>query len=67
MLNMTQQELADMAVVGRSTVIDFELGRRKVSEEIVADMQDALEEEGAVFTGGDGVRYGRGRPSDPAG
>ena len=52
--------LAEMAVVGVSTVADFELKRREVSEESILRIQTALEAAGIEFTNGKrpGVRLG---------
>jgi hypothetical protein len=60
LLDMTQPQLASLADLGLSTVVDFERQRRTVSEEAVRKMQEALEMAGIVFIhengGGAGVR-----------
>jgi transcriptional regulator with XRE-family HTH domain len=43
---MTQPQLASIAGVGLSTVVDFERQRRTVSEEAIRKMQEALENAG---------------------
>jgi DNA-binding transcriptional regulator YiaG len=57
---MTQPQLAAAAKVGLSTVVDFERGRRAVSDEAVGKMLQALEAAGVEFIdengGGVGVR-----------
>lgn len=60
LLDMTQPQLASLANLGLSTVVDFERQRRAVSEEAIRKMQNALEAAGIVFIeengGGPGVR-----------
>ncbi|WP_342710751.1 helix-turn-helix transcriptional regulator [Bradyrhizobium sp. B124] len=46
LLDMTQHQLASIAGLGLSTVVDFERQRRTVSEEAVRKMQEALEKAG---------------------
>jgi transcriptional regulator with XRE-family HTH domain len=62
LLDITQPELADLAGLGLSTVVDFEKSRRDVSRTAVHDLQKALEEAGIQFIdkngGGPGVRLG---------
>lgn len=57
---MTQAELARLAEVGQSTVIDFERERRTVLQDTVAAIRAALEAAGVEFIpengGGAGVR-----------
>jgi hypothetical protein len=57
---MTQPQLAEVAQVGLSTVVDFERERRRVSEDAVEKMQLALKAAGIEFIdengGGPGVR-----------
>ena len=57
---MTQPELATLAKLGLSTIVDFERERRTVSEEAVDKMQQALAAAGVEFIdengGGAGVR-----------
>ena len=52
LLDWTQPRLAEKAVVGLSTVVDFERERREVSSEAIAKMKDALESAGVEFTNG---------------
>jgi transcriptional regulator with XRE-family HTH domain len=60
---MTQSELAKLAGLGLSTVVDFEKQRRLVSTEAVTAIQDALKLAGVEFIeengGGPGVRLRR--------
>ncbi|MGF6313431.1 transcriptional regulator with XRE-family HTH domain [Bradyrhizobium sp. i1.8.4] len=60
LLDMTQPQLASIASLGLSTVVDFERQRRAVSEEAIRKMQEALEKAGVQFIpengGGPGVR-----------
>jgi DNA-binding transcriptional regulator YiaG len=65
LLDMTQPQLASIASVGLSTVVDFERQRRTVSEEAIRKMQAALENAGIQFIsengGGPGVRLRRSK------
>ena len=60
LLEMTQTELAQLAQVGLSTVVDFEKARRKVSVVAIDAMKQALKRAGVEFIdengGGAGVR-----------
>jgi transcriptional regulator with XRE-family HTH domain len=60
LLDWKQAELAEMASLGLSTVVDFERQRRVVSPEAVAAIRVALESAGVEFIpengGGPGVR-----------
>jgi transcriptional regulator with XRE-family HTH domain len=60
LLGMTQGQLANAAGLGLSTVVDFEKGRRQVSDETVEAIRKALERAGVEFVhengGGEGVR-----------
>jgi len=60
LLEITQGELAELAGLGLSTVVDFEKGRRQVSIEAIKDIQEALRTAGVEFIdengGGPGVR-----------
>lgn len=57
---MSQPQLATVANIGLSTVVDFERERRIVSDETISKMQRALELAGVEFIdengGGPGVR-----------
>jgi DNA-binding transcriptional regulator YiaG len=65
LLGITQPELADLASLGLSTVVDFERGRRQLTETAVRSLQIALEHAGAKFIpengGGPGVRLRKRR------
>ncbi len=69
LLEMTQTELAHVAKVGLSTVVDFERRRREVSSDAVKIMRDALVKEGVEFIeengGGPGVRLRKRYPKRP--
>jgi transcriptional regulator with XRE-family HTH domain len=60
LLEMTQPQLAKLAKLGLSTIVDFERTRRQVSMEAIRAMQRALEHAGVDFIdengGGPGVR-----------
>ncbi|WP_020177422.1 helix-turn-helix transcriptional regulator [Methylopila sp. M107] len=63
LLDMTQPELAALAGLGLSTVVDFEKERRIVSDHAAKTLASALEgagvvllAEGEIEQGGDGVR-----------
>ena len=66
---MTQPQLAAAAIIGLSTVVDFERERRAVSDEAIGKMRRALEAAGVEFIdengGGAGVRL-RARKKDPS-
>jgi transcriptional regulator with XRE-family HTH domain len=63
LLRMTQGQLAKAAGLGLSTVVDFEKGRRQVSDETVEAIRKALERAGLELIyengGGEGVRRKR--------
>ncbi len=69
LLDITQTHLAQSADLGLSTVVDFEKGRRRVSPDAVAALQNALEYRGIMFSrdsSGEGVflrkpRHSRGK------
>src|SRR5262249_6050633 len=50
LLGITQPELGAAAGLGLSTIVDFEKGRRRVSDEAVKAIQQALERAGIAFT-----------------
>jgi transcriptional regulator with XRE-family HTH domain len=60
LLDVTQPQLASMAGLGLSTVVDFERSRRPVSKEAVKSICKALQDAGIEFIdengGGPGVR-----------
>jgi DNA-binding XRE family transcriptional regulator len=60
LLEMTQTELAALAKLGLSTIVDFEKARRDVSREAKESIRNALEKAGVQFIkkngGGPGVR-----------
>jgi hypothetical protein len=62
---MTEPQLASLASVGLSTVVDFERRRRIVSEQAIRKMQEALENAGIQFISengdGPGVRPRRSK------
>jgi DNA-binding transcriptional regulator YiaG len=67
LLNMSQTSLAKSAMLGLSTVVDFEKSRRRVSEVAVQAIRTALEARGIIFLGengeGPGVRLRKRRGS----
>ena len=60
LLEMTQPDLAQRSGLGLSTIVDFEKRRRRVSDEAIETMRQALERAGIEFIyengGGAGVR-----------
>jgi len=60
LLDITQPDLAGLAGLGLSTVVDFEKSRRDVSRDAVVTIAKALQEAGVTFIakngGGPGVR-----------
>ena len=52
LLRLNQSELATLAGLGLSTVVDFERERRPVSQEAIALLQKALEKAGILFREG---------------
>jgi transcriptional regulator with XRE-family HTH domain len=60
LLDMTQSQLAELAELGLSTVVDFERDRRQVSAAALEAIQQALKRMGIDFIdengGGPGVR-----------
>jgi transcriptional regulator with XRE-family HTH domain len=63
LLEMTQPELAGLAELGLSTIVDFEKSRRHVSAEAIRSIRKALLKAGVDFIdengGGPGVRLRR--------
>jgi DNA-binding XRE family transcriptional regulator len=60
LLDLTQSELADAALLGLSTIVDFEKERREVSTVAIRAIRHALTTHGVEFIdengGGPGVR-----------
>lgn len=60
LLDLTQPDLARLARVGLSTVVDYERVRRKVSSDAIVALENALVRAGIEFIeengGGPGVR-----------
>lgn len=60
LLDLTQPELADLAGLGLSTIVDFEKSRRDISRDAAVTIQRALENAGVKFIAkneaGPGVR-----------
>ena len=61
LLDLTQPQLAALAELGLSSIVDFERSRRDVSRPIVLGLKVTLEKAGVQFiaknsTGGPGVR-----------
>jgi transcriptional regulator with XRE-family HTH domain len=54
LLDCNQIELATRALVGLSTVVDFERERRAVSSDAIAAIQRGLEAAGVIFIEADG-------------
>jgi transcriptional regulator with XRE-family HTH domain len=52
LLDWSQQRLADTALLGVSTIFDFERERRIVSAEAIGKMRAGLEAAGVTFTNG---------------
>ncbi len=63
LLDMTQMQLAKLAQLGLSTIVDFERQRRQVSDEAALAMEVALKQAGIEFIdengGGSGVRFSK--------
>jgi transcriptional regulator with XRE-family HTH domain len=60
MLKWGQSELASSAGLGLSTIVDFERGRRQVSEEAIVAIRTALEAAGIQFLAEGDVAAGAG-------
>jgi DNA-binding XRE family transcriptional regulator len=60
LLEINQADLARMADLGLSTIVDFERERRQVSDDAAREIKYAFERAGIVFIdengGGEGVR-----------
>jgi transcriptional regulator with XRE-family HTH domain len=60
LLDLTQPQLADLAGLGLSTIVDFEKSRRDISQDAAVAIQRALENAGVKFipknSAGPGVR-----------
>ena len=65
LLEMNQSILAENAKLGLSTIVDFERGRRQVSDEAILAIKAAFERAGVTFIeengGGEGVRLRKPR------
>jgi transcriptional regulator with XRE-family HTH domain len=63
LLEMTQPQLAEVAGLGLSTIVDFENSRRQVSHQAIVAIRIALQRAGVVFIaengGGAGARLRR--------
>ena len=64
LLNLSRDDLADMAEVGVATISDFERGQRQPYERTLRDIRKALEDAGVLFVPADetasvGVRLKR--------
>jgi transcriptional regulator with XRE-family HTH domain len=64
LLELTQPQLARLAGLGLSTIVDFEKARRRVSSDAINSIRQALERAGIEFIdedgGGPGVRLRKG-------
>lgn len=49
LVNLSQGDLAQLSNLGLSTIVDFERGRRRVSEEAVLAIRLALDGAGVAF------------------
>ncbi len=58
LLDLTQPQLADLAGLGLSTIVDFEKSRRDISGEAAAAIQRALEKAGVKFIAKSGAGPG---------
>lgn len=58
LVELTQPKLAEAANLGLSTVVDFERGRRAVSDDARAAMRKALEAAGVIFVDENGEGAG---------
>jgi transcriptional regulator with XRE-family HTH domain len=68
LLEWSQEQLAEAAGVGLSTVRDVESERRPLDTSAAAEIRRALENENVIFVAGNpdagpGVRFGAGRPN----
>jgi len=65
LLEINQSELARAAGLGLSTIVDFEKGRRQVSQEAIDAIRAAFEEAGIDLIdengGGEGIRLRKRR------
>ena len=58
LLDLTQPQLADLAGLGLSTIVDFEKSRRDISRDAAEAIQRALEKAGVTFIGRSGAGPG---------
>jgi DNA-binding XRE family transcriptional regulator len=67
LLEINQADLAQMAELGLSTIVDFERERRQISDDAASEIKAAFERAGIVFIdengGGEGVRLTKPRRS----
>jgi DNA-binding XRE family transcriptional regulator len=61
LLHMTQPQLANRVGCSLTTLVNYELDRRYVTDEMIQSIQHALEKAGAIFIDGNGVRLQRNR------
>lgn len=63
LLKWSQDELAEVSQVAKSTIALFELEKRQPYDRTLDDLRDALEAAGVEFTNGDqpGVRMRKGK------
>ena len=58
LLDLTQPELAELAGLGLSTIVDFEKSRRDISQDAAVAIQGALENAGVKFIAKNGAGPG---------
>jgi transcriptional regulator with XRE-family HTH domain len=58
LLDLTQPQLADLAGLGLSTIVDFEKSRRDISQDAAVAIQRALEAAGIKFIAKNGAGPG---------
>lgn len=61
LLHMTQPELAAKAKCSLTTLVNYELDRRYVTDGMIRSIQSVLEKAGVIFINGNGVRIRRNR------
>jgi DNA-binding XRE family transcriptional regulator len=60
LLHMTQPQLAKKAHCSLTTLVNYELNRRYVTDEMIQSIQSALEKAGVEFDGNGGVKLRKG-------